>query len=258
MPARWRRRSRRAPAPTTRSGSRASRSISRIRRTKNFVDPLYGKTYLPRKFKIAFAIPPLNDIDIFTNCCGFIAIAGPSGKLLGYNLTAGGGMGRSHGNEATFPRLADVIGFLPPDKVVEVAQGSADHPPRFRRPQRPQTRAAEIRPGGPGRRPGSARSWSAASASSSRSRMPFKFEPPGRCLWLESAGRWPAVPRPVRRDGPHQGPGRLADEDRPAGGREPVSAGSPSHPGQQRHPGQHCSGAAGSRSPACCASTASD
>jgi sulfite reductase (NADPH) hemoprotein beta-component len=89
---------------------------------KDFVDPLYGKTYLPRKFKIAFAIPPLNDIDIFTNCCGFIAIGDGSGKLFGYNLTAGGGMGRSHGNVATFPRLADVIGFLPPEKVVDVAK----------------------------------------------------------------------------------------------------------------------------------------
>ena len=89
---------------------------------KDFVDPLYGKTYLPRKFKIAFAIPPLNDIDVFTNCCGFIALGDGSGKLFGYNLTAGGGMGRSHGNEATFPRLADVISFLPPEKVVAVAK----------------------------------------------------------------------------------------------------------------------------------------
>ena len=89
---------------------------------KDFVDPLYGQTYLPRKFKIAFVIPPLNDMDIFANCCGFIAITDGAGKLLGYNLTAGGGMGRSHGNEATFPRVADVIGFLPPEKVVEVAK----------------------------------------------------------------------------------------------------------------------------------------
>jgi len=88
----------------------------------DFVDPLYGKTYLPRKFKVGFVIPPLNDVDIFTNCCGFIAIADAKGRLMGFNLTAGGGMGRSHGNEATFPRVADVIGFLPPDKVVEVAR----------------------------------------------------------------------------------------------------------------------------------------
>ena len=88
---------------------------------KNFVDPLYGKTYLPRKFKIAFVIPPVNDLDIFTSCLGFIAII-ENDKLVGYNLSVGGGMGRSHGNEATYPRLADVIGFFPPDKVVNVAK----------------------------------------------------------------------------------------------------------------------------------------
>jgi len=89
---------------------------------KDFADPLYGKTYLPRKFKIGFAVPPLNEVDILTNCCGFIAISDASGALRGYNLAVGGGMGRSHGNEETFPRLADVIGFLPPEKVVDVAK----------------------------------------------------------------------------------------------------------------------------------------
>jgi sulfite reductase (NADPH) hemoprotein beta-component len=88
---------------------------------KNFVDPLYGKTYLPRKFKIAFVIPPVNDVDIFTSCLGFIAII-ENDRLVGYNLTVGGGMGRSHSNEATYPRLADVIGFFPPEKVVDVAK----------------------------------------------------------------------------------------------------------------------------------------
>ena len=88
---------------------------------KNFVDPLYGKTYLPRKFKIAFAIPPVNDTDIFTNCLGFIAVV-ERDKLVGYNLAVGGGMGRSHGNEVTYPRMADVIGFFTPDKLVDVAK----------------------------------------------------------------------------------------------------------------------------------------
>jgi sulfite reductase (NADPH) hemoprotein beta-component len=88
---------------------------------KNFVDPLYGKTYLPRKFKIGFAVPPLNDVDVFTNCCGFVAIA-EQGKLAGYNLLAGGGLGMSFGNEETYPRLADVIGFLPQEQVVEAAR----------------------------------------------------------------------------------------------------------------------------------------
>jgi sulfite reductase (NADPH) hemoprotein beta-component len=88
---------------------------------KNFVDPLYGKTYLPRKFKIAFVIPPVNDLDIFTNCLGFIAIV-EGDKLAGYNVCIGGGMGRSHGNDATYPRLADVVGFVPADKTVDVAR----------------------------------------------------------------------------------------------------------------------------------------
>ena len=86
-----------------------------------FSDPLYGKRYLPRKFKTAFAIPPLNDIDIFTNDLGFVVIA-ENGKLLGYNLLAGGGMGMSHGNKQTFPRLADVIGFVTPEHLETVAK----------------------------------------------------------------------------------------------------------------------------------------
>ena len=88
---------------------------------KDFVDPLYGKTYLPRKFKVAFAIPPVNDLDVFTNCLGLIAIV-ENDKLVGYNLAVGGGMGRTHGNEQTYPRVADVIGFFTPDKVVDVAK----------------------------------------------------------------------------------------------------------------------------------------
>ncbi len=88
---------------------------------KSFVDPLYGKTYLPRKFKVAFVIPPVNDLDVFTNDLGLIAIV-ENDQLVGYNLAVGGGMGRSHGNEATYPRLADVIGFFKPEKIVDVAK----------------------------------------------------------------------------------------------------------------------------------------
>ncbi len=88
---------------------------------KDFVDPLYGRTYLPRKFKAALVVPPVNDMDIFTNDLGFIAIV-EGDKLLGYNLAVGGGMGRSHGNVQTFPRLADVIGFVSPEQIVAVAK----------------------------------------------------------------------------------------------------------------------------------------
>src|SRR6185295_3517369 len=88
---------------------------------KAYTDPLYGKTYLPRKFKTAFVIPPVNDVDILTNDLGFIAVV-ENDRLVGYNLAVGGGMGRTHGNDATYPRLADVLGFLTPDRIVDVAQ----------------------------------------------------------------------------------------------------------------------------------------
>ena len=88
---------------------------------EGFEDPLYGKTYLPRKFKTAFAIPPLNDTDVFTNCLGFIAVE-ENGELIGYNLVVGGGQGRTHNNTKTYPRCGDVVGFFTPDKIIEVAK----------------------------------------------------------------------------------------------------------------------------------------
>ena len=85
------------------------------------VEPIYGKTYLPRKFKIAVALPPRNDVDVFSNCLGFVGI--PDGeKIIGYNVLVGGGLGMTHGKTATFPRLADVIGFCKPEQVVQVSE----------------------------------------------------------------------------------------------------------------------------------------
>ena len=84
-------------------------------------ESIYGKTYLPRKFKITIAVPPSNDVDVFANCLSFIAII-EGGKLVGFNVAVGGGMGTTHGNQATYPRLADVIGFCTPAQVVEVAE----------------------------------------------------------------------------------------------------------------------------------------
>ena len=84
-------------------------------------EPIYGKTYLPRKFKIAVALPPRNDVDVFSNCLGFVGI--PDGeKVVGYNVLVGGGLGMTHGKTTTYPRLADVIGFCSPDQVVQVAE----------------------------------------------------------------------------------------------------------------------------------------
>ncbi|XJZ27553.1 assimilatory sulfite reductase (NADPH) hemoprotein subunit [Bacillota bacterium Lsc_1132] len=85
------------------------------------VEPMYGPLYLPRKFKIGIAVPPLNDIDVFSQDLGFIAIV-ESGKLTGFNVAIGGGMGSSHGDKETYPQLAKVIGFCTPDKLYEVAE----------------------------------------------------------------------------------------------------------------------------------------
>lgn len=84
-------------------------------------EPLYGKTYLPRKFKIGIALPPSNDIDVFAQDLGFIAIA-DGGMLTGFNVAVGGGMGMTHSDPATYPRLADGIGFCRPHQVLEVAE----------------------------------------------------------------------------------------------------------------------------------------
>jgi sulfite reductase (NADPH) hemoprotein beta-component len=84
-------------------------------------EPIYGATYLPRKFKIGFAIPPHNDVDVFSQDLGFIAVI-EGGELVGYNVTVGGGMGSSHGDAETYPRLADVLGFIAPQAVIAVGE----------------------------------------------------------------------------------------------------------------------------------------
>ena len=85
-------------------------------------EPIYGDRYLPRKFKIGFAIPPYNDVDVFVQDLGFIAILGDDGRLLGYDVTVGGGMGATHGDPDTYPRLGSVIGFVEPAQLTVVAE----------------------------------------------------------------------------------------------------------------------------------------
>ena len=102
-------------------------------------EPLYGEFYLPRKvclmmafldkylitvfqFKVAVAVPPINDVDVFTNDVGFIAIVNEHGKLVGFNVTAGGGMGVTHGNKKTYPRTGSILGFVTPEQGTAVAE----------------------------------------------------------------------------------------------------------------------------------------
>lgn len=89
--------------------------------SKKDIEPIYGDRYLPRKFKIALAIPPYNDTDVFSQDLGFIAIV-EDNKIIGYNIAVGGGMGSTFAMPETYPRLADVIGFCTPDQVIAVAE----------------------------------------------------------------------------------------------------------------------------------------
>ena len=84
-------------------------------------EPFYGKTFLPRKFKIGVAVPPYNDIDVFAQDLGLIAIV-EKDQLVGFNVSVGGGMGMTHGDKATYPRLGEVVGFCRKEQLLAVAE----------------------------------------------------------------------------------------------------------------------------------------
>ncbi|AJY75367.1 assimilatory sulfite reductase (NADPH) hemoprotein subunit [Paenibacillus beijingensis] len=84
-------------------------------------EPIYGMHYLPRKFKIGIAVPPSNDVDVFSQDLGFIAII-EDGKLKGFNVSVGGGMGMTHGDPKTYPQISQVIGFCTPEQMIDVAE----------------------------------------------------------------------------------------------------------------------------------------
>ena len=89
----------------------------------NFVgspEPIYGAQFLPRKFKVAVTVPGDNSVDLFTNDLGIVVIMDPHNpkEILGADIVAGGGMGRSHRAPTTYPRLADPIGFVPRDRIL--------------------------------------------------------------------------------------------------------------------------------------------
>lgn len=84
-------------------------------------EPIYGPVYLPRKFKIGIAVPPANEVDVFSQDLGFIAIV-ENGRLAGFNVSVGGGMGMTHGDPKTYPQVGQVIGFITPDQIIDVAE----------------------------------------------------------------------------------------------------------------------------------------
>ena len=86
------------------------------------VEPIYGRTYLPRKFKIVVAVPPSNDVDVFAHDLGFIAILDGYGEVQGWNIAVGGGMGMTHGEPDTYPRTADIMGFCAGTDALAIAE----------------------------------------------------------------------------------------------------------------------------------------
>ena len=100
-------------------------------------EPLYGSTYLPRKFKVAVTVPGDNSVDLLTQDIGLVAFAYPNGKLRGCNVYVGGGMGRTHNKEETFARTADPLGYVAAEHVLDLVQAIAavqrDHGDRQQR-----------------------------------------------------------------------------------------------------------------------------
>lgn len=84
-------------------------------------EPIYGKTFLPRKFKTAFVLPPFNDVDVHANDLNFVAIV-ENEQIIGFNVLIGGGLGMTHGDKTTFPRKADDFGFIEASSVLDVAK----------------------------------------------------------------------------------------------------------------------------------------
>jgi len=90
-------------------------------RSEEEQEPIYGHVYLPRKFKIGITVPPCNDIDVFSQDLGLIAIV-EDGKLVGFNVSVGGGMGMTHGDPLTYPQVGQVIGFVKPEQMIDLAE----------------------------------------------------------------------------------------------------------------------------------------
>lgn len=93
----------------------------KILNTQEEIEPIYGKRYLPRKFKIGIAVPPSNDIDVYSQDIGLIGII-ENEELVGFNIVIGGGMGMTHGDTRTYPQIGKVIGYVEKENIVDVCE----------------------------------------------------------------------------------------------------------------------------------------
>ncbi len=105
--------------------------------TNDASEPIYGTQFMPRKFKVAIAVPRDNSVDLFTNDLSLVVITDENHQLQGFNVYVGGGLGRSHNNDATIVRLADSIGFVPIGDIYKLVKAvvavQRDHGDRYNR-----------------------------------------------------------------------------------------------------------------------------
>jgi sulfite reductase (ferredoxin) len=105
---------------TVETSSRSSENSEQSETDTPNEEPIYGKQYLPRKFKIAIAIPPRNDVDVYANDLGFITQV-EAGEVKGYTVVVGGGFGMTHGKQDTYPVLAKPLGYVQREQVIPTA-----------------------------------------------------------------------------------------------------------------------------------------
>ena len=170
-------------------------------------EPIYGRTYLPRKFKTVLAVPPQNDVDVYAHDLGFIAIL-ERGKVVGWNVTVGGGMGMTHGELDTFPRTADALGFCTTGPGSRRRRAGRHRAARLGQPRRAQARAPEVHDRGPRDR-GVPRRGRAAARLRSRHGAARSLHRHRRCHRLAAGRGQEVAPDAVHRERPRQGwPGR--------------------------------------------------
>ncbi|GAA5132654.1 assimilatory sulfite reductase (NADPH) hemoprotein subunit [Thalassotalea piscium] len=107
--------------PQTRGYAEVWLDSEKVEDTAQEAEPILGSTYLPRKFKTAVVIPPLNDVDVHGNDLSFVAIQ-EAGELIGFNVLVGGGLAMTHGDKSTYPRKADDFGFISAEQTIAFAE----------------------------------------------------------------------------------------------------------------------------------------
>ena len=160
------------------------------------IEPLYGKTYLPRKFKVGIGLPGDNCADVYCQDVGLLAVC-RNYDVIGYNVLVGGGMGMTPAKPTTFAALAQRMAYARADQILDLRAGNLGRIPRLRQSQRSQAGAVEVprRRLGPGAFQEAGRTVPWLRTAAARTRRSLGHRRPPR---LARAGRRPLVLRPAR------------------------------------------------------------